>query len=122
MGLTNLKVRIANPADLSKGVELLFLVDSGATYTVVDEKILKKIGIKPAGEREFILANGQTMKRKFGGAFYEYKGEKGFSDIVFGKPGDSTLLGVTTLESLGLALDPIRRQLFQLPMVLGGMK
>ena len=32
--------------------------------------------------------------------------------------GDSVLLGALTLESLGLALDPLRRELKALPMLL----
>ena len=34
-------------------------------------------------------------------------------------PGDSCLLGTVTLEALGLMLDPIRRELRPLPLLLG---
>ncbi|MBI4201644.1 MAG: hypothetical protein HY532_00830 [Chloroflexi bacterium] len=34
-------------------------------------------------------------------------------------PGDSNLLGAFTLEALGLALDPLHRELRELPMILG---
>ncbi|MCH7744989.1 MAG: aspartyl protease, partial [Chloroflexi bacterium] len=37
---------------------------------------------------------------------------------IFGEEGDSNLLGATTLESLGLILDPLKRELRPLPMVL----
>jgi hypothetical protein len=37
-----------------------------------------------------------------------------------GKRGDSNLLGATTLESFGLALDPLRRELKPIPLILGG--
>ena len=40
--------------------------------------------------------------------------------MIFGEEGDSTLLGALTLESLGLALDPLKRELTPLPMILGG--
>jgi hypothetical protein len=31
--------------------------------------------------------------------------------VIFGEPGDSTLLGALTLEALGLVLDPLKRDL-----------
>jgi hypothetical protein len=39
--------------------------------------------------------------------------------VIFGEKGDSTFLGTASLEALGLFLDPIRRELRPLPMVLG---
>ena len=30
--------------------------------------------------------------------------------MIFGDEGDATLLGASTLEALGLSLDPIRRE------------
>ena len=38
--------------------------------------------------------------------------------MIFGEEGDSNLLGAFTLEALGLALDPLRRELRELPMML----
>jgi hypothetical protein len=38
--------------------------------------------------------------------------------VIFGEEGDSPLLGSTTLEGFGLILDPFRRELRPLPMVL----
>ena len=49
---------------------------------------------------------------------FRYGQRVGVADVIFGEPGDSVLLGATTLESLGLALDPQRRELHPLPMVL----
>lgn len=54
-----------------------------------------------------------------GNALFFYKGEEGASPVIFGEEGDSTLLGVVTLEALGLILDPFRRELRPLPLVLG---
>jgi hypothetical protein len=40
------------------------------------------------------------------------------ADVIFGEEGDSVLLGAFTLEALGLSLDPLRRDLKPLPMIL----
>jgi len=118
MGLTFLEIAVGNPAapDITETVE--FLVDSGAIYSVVSYDVLEKLGIKPFSEEKFILANGEIITRKKGGALFRYGEKIGVADVIFGEPGDSSLLGATTLEALGLTLDPIKRELKPLPMML----
>jgi hypothetical protein len=59
------------------------------------------------------------MTRKIGAAIFAINGEQGASPVIFGEEGDSLLFGMISLEALGLILDPIRRELRPLPMVLG---
>ena len=118
MGLTVLNVQVANPARPKVAATVEFLVDSGAIYSIVPARVLKKLGIKPIATEEFRLADGSTIKRKKGIAHFKYGDRVGGADVIFGQPGDSELLGALTLEALGLALDPIRRVLKPLPMVL----
>lgn len=118
MGLTFLEIEVGNPANPQKTQSLEFLVDSGAIYSVVPAPVLKKLGIKPIGKEEFILANGEKIIRKKGVALFKYAGKVGGADVIFGEPEDSTLLGAFTLEALGLMLDPLRRELKPLPMML----
>jgi len=115
MGITFLKV--INPERPKKAQTCEFLVDSGAVYSVVPEAILKKLGIKPASVQEFILANGEIVRKAIGNAYFEYQGNVRAAPVVFGDEG-VFLLAATTLEALGMILDPIRRQLKPLPMLL----
>ncbi len=117
MGITFLKVKVVNPERPKKAQTREFLVDSGTVYSVVPQSILKKLGIKPPSFREFILANGEVVKKPVGNAYFEYEGQVGAAPVVFGDD-DVFLLGATTLEALGFILDPIRRQLKPLPMLL----
>lgn len=117
MGIVYLKLKIINPAHPRKKRECEFLIDSGAVYSVVPAHILKKLGIKPTSTQEFILANGEVIKRPLGNAFFEYQGKIRAAPVVFGDKG-IYLLGATTLEALGMMLDPIRRELKPLPMIL----
>jgi clan AA aspartic protease len=121
MGLTFLEVEVGNPAKpkITKTVELL--VDSGAIYSVVPTPILRKLGIKPLAKQEFTLANGTKIVRKKGGALFKYGDRIGVADVIFGEAEDSVLLGVFTLEALGLVLDPLRRELKPLPMILANV-
>lgn len=118
MGLTVLRVEIGNPANPEVTEEVELLVDSGAIYSVVPTPILEKLGIKPLAEQEFRLANGSKVIRKKGIALFRYGERVGGTDVVFGEEGDSALLGAFTLEALGLVLDPLKRELKPLPMLL----
>ena len=111
MGMTKLTVRIANPTDPKRYRDVEFIVDSGATYTVVPKEILKEIGIRPRSKRQFLLANGDKYERRMGTAEIEYKNIRGGAPLLFGEKGDFPLLGVTSLEALGLNFDPLHQEL-----------
>lgn len=118
MGLTVLEIEVGNPAEPAVTEKVEFLIDSGAIYSVVPAPILERLGIRPLAEQDFRLANGEKIVRKKGIALFRYGDRVGGADVVFGEEGDSMLLGAFTLESLGLALDPLRRELKPLPMLL----
>jgi clan AA aspartic protease len=118
VGLTHLHIQVGNPArpDVTEQVE--FLIDSGAIHSVVPADLLRRLGIEPVASQEFRLANGSRIRRAKGIALFRYEDRVGGADVIFGEEGDSTLLGSTTLEAMELGLDPIKRVLLQLPMVL----
>lgn len=118
MALTFLEIEVGNPAtpEVTEGVE--FLIDSGAVHSVVPRAVLEGLGIRPLDQQEFRLADGSKVVRSKGIALFRYGDRVGGADVIFGEEGDSSLLGATTLESLGLSLDPLRRELRPLPMVL----
>ena len=118
MALTHVAMRIANPARPRRSVRVKFLVDSGAVYSVVPERTLEGLGVKPHSRRTFVLADGSEVTRSIGDAVFRLDGRQGASPVIFGKLGDSVLLGAVTLEALGVLLDPLRRELRPLPMVL----
>ena len=118
MGITHVDVEVAGTQAPKDGEVLSFLVDSGAVHSVVPASVLDRLGIEPLDTQDFRLANGTKITRRRGGAVFRYGQRVGGASVIFGEPGDSNLLGATTLESLGLALDPLRRELHPIPMVL----
>jgi len=118
MGLTVLKLEVANPAspDVAEAVE--FLVDSGALYSLVPRPVLERLGINPLRVQTFRLANGQSIERQIGVALFKCRDRVGGATVIFAEEEDSTLLGAYTLESMGFSLDPVRRELVPLPMTL----
>src|SRR2546426_2049878 len=121
MGLTVLELEIANPARPAVTERVDLLIDSGAIYSVVPAAILARLGIEPLVEQQFRLANGAKITRKKGGAGFKRGDRGGAADVIFGQEADSALLGATTLEALGLSLDPIRRELEPLPLILAAV-
>jgi clan AA aspartic protease len=118
MGLTVLEVEVGNPARPEVTEKVEFLIDSGAIYSVVPTPVLERLGIRPLMQQEFRLADGSKIVRKKGVAVFKRGERAGGADVIFGEEGDSTLLGAFTLEALGLSLDPLRRELKPLPMIL----
>ena len=107
MGLTYIRVSIANPAWPWRSARLRFLADSGAQYSVVPAPVLRRLGIKPGKTKTFVLADSTEIKRSLGEARFRLNGEAGTSPVIFGEKGDSTLLGSISLGVVsGLASCP----------------
>jgi len=118
MGLTVLEIEVANVGQPDRTRTLEFLIDSGAIYSVVPRAILNDLGITPIARQDFRLASGTKITRDKGVALFRYADRVGGADVIFGEEGDMQLLGAFTLESLGLGLDPLKRELVPLPMLL----
>jgi clan AA aspartic protease len=110
MGLTDVRAIVGNPHDKRRARELRFLIDSGAIYSVVPKQILTEIGISPMEVESFSLADLSQIERQVGEAAFTFQGRTRTSPVMFGEEGDAILLGVLTLESLGLMLDPVRQE------------
>ena len=63
MGITKVKLLIKNPYDLTRSMEGEFLVDSGAHFTVVPAKMVKKLKLKAAYKQDFSLAEVGSTPR-----------------------------------------------------------
>lgn len=74
--------------------------------------------MKPYKNIKFTLADGTIIQRQVGDAYFEYKGDGGAAPVIFGEEGDEPLLGATTLESMGLILNPFKRELIPMRMLL----
>ena len=122
MGITNIEVTITNIENRKKKASGEFMVDTGAGYTVIPYTMSKQLDLKPTKNQKFSLADGSIVRRNLSYAMVEFEGNKAPSTVILWEKGDSALLGAVTLEALGLMLDPLRREIRPLPMVLGGMR
>ncbi len=116
MGLTYIEGVVTGPRGKSETEQ--FLVDSGATYTSLPQRTWKTIGLAPKRSLTFTLADGTTISRKVSECHISLPQGEGHTPVVLGEPGDEALLGVVTLEILGLVLNPFNRELQPMRMLL----
>jgi clan AA aspartic protease len=109
VGLTFIRATVAGSRRRKRS--LRFLVDSGASYTVLPEKVWKSLGLRPKRELAFTLADGTELRRKVSECLIRYNGLEGHTPVILGESGDQPLLGAVTLEILGLVLNPFTRTL-----------
>jgi predicted aspartyl protease len=118
MGMTSQELVVKGTRGARRKAVINFLIDSGAVYSLVPGATLRKLGIRPYREVNFSLADGTIITRRVGDAYFELQGEGGAAPVIFGEKGDEPLLGATTLESIGLILDPFKRRLIPMRMLL----
>ena len=111
MGLVYAVTEVTNITGGKERYNMPFLVDTGATDTIIPAKELEKLGIKREGSRKYELANGTIVTYDVGFAFLCVNGEKVVANVVFGEDNTEPLLGVTVLESAGFIVDPIQQVL-----------
>jgi clan AA aspartic protease len=117
MGAVHVTVAIRNPAEPDRFWEELFLVDTGATDSMVPRSHLESIGLKPKGSRIYELADGTELKLDITTADIEFMGELVGGTVIYGEEGTEPILGVTALESVGIEVDPRNQRLKRLPAV-----
>ena len=111
MGLVYTVTEVTNITGGGENYSMPFLVDTGATDTIIPANELDKLGIKREGKRNYELADGSIVSYDVGYAFVCVNGEKVVANVVFGEEKAEPLLGVTVLESAGFIVDPVRQVL-----------
>ena len=109
MGLVHASTEVKNIYGGEEAYFMPFLVDTGATDTVIPCNELEKIGVKREFKRTYELADGSLMEFDVGYAKLCINGEQTMGPVIFGMDGTEPLLGVTALESIGFIIDPVKQ-------------
>ena len=118
MGITVVEGVVTGPQG-SATVRLL--VDSGAIYTSLPDSIWQAIGLNPRRSQTFTLADGTGIERQVSECHIRLPHGEGHTPVILGQPGDAALLGIVTLEMLGLVLNPLTRELQPMHMRLSAI-
>jgi predicted aspartyl protease len=93
----------------SRTVEML--VDSGAAWSCLPEAEWRALGLQAERVCRFTLADGTQIQRAVSECRFRYENIEATSPVILGERDDVALVGVVTLESLGLVLNPYDRTL-----------
>lgn len=96
MGLTKVTVMVSNLEKSKPGYEESFLVDTESIDCMA-----------PMSE----LANGEPVEYEYGFARISFLGSETVSQIIFRPDNAEPILGVVALENVGIAVDPVSREL-----------
>jgi predicted aspartyl protease len=113
MGVFRVDCEIVNPRQPRRAARVRkVLVDSGSEFTWVPGELLDRTGIRVVKkDQQFLMANRQTVTRSVGYAIVRAAGFETIDEVVFGEPGDLSLLGSRTLEGFGAHVDARNKRL-----------
>ena len=114
MGLTFVEGIVSGNS--AEKIHVNFLVDSGATYTLLPHDVWQQLGLKPKRKVTFTLTDGTTIQRNVSECYITILDGEGHTPVILGEKGDVALLGAVTLEILGFILDPFKRILQSMHM------
>jgi predicted aspartyl protease len=117
VGFVRVKAKVWNVEKPESAREVLFLAGTGTVYTVLPRSLLEEMGVKSVGRRNFKLADNRVVERDAGIVGIEVQGVRAHTIAVFGDEG-VYLLGATTLEELGLEIDPVKGELRPMELLL----
>jgi predicted aspartyl protease len=112
MGTFRVDVEIENPA--RPGERRLLrsvLVDTGAELSWVPADVLDGLGVERRSKWRFRRADGTILERSTGMVEIHVAGKRAGDEVVFGEPGDLTLLGSRSLEGLNFRVEPVTKRL-----------
>jgi len=99
-------------------LNLEFIVDTGAIYSVIPKSVAKKLQLKEVGRRRFKTASGEIVEYPVSEAYIKIEGKGVTSLVAIANEKTPTLLRVTTLELMGLQVDPITGKLTPLDLMI----
>ena len=88
------------------GATVAALVDTGATNSMLPAGLLRDLGIEPVESRFARVADGRRIELQTAWARFATAGRNAVARVAFGPEGEY-LIGATTLEDLGVVVDPI---------------
>ena len=109
---------VSRPDGRGKAITLSLIVDTGALYSVLPEAVWRALRLKPRDRAEFTLADGTVIARDVSDCRFALQGKTAPSPCVLGEPGDGAILGAVTLETLGLMLNPLTREVRPMRLML----
>ena len=115
MSTFTIRATLIHPEQRERSVAADFLVDTGATYSLLPAEIVERLGLTAEEEWPALLANGEPVVYRLGEVRIRLGRRERTTIFVAGPPRCLPLLGAVTLEEFALAADPRHQQLLPAP-------
>ena len=87
------------------------LVDTGSSYSSLPQSLLDELDIERETTRSFELADNRIVEYALGETRVRIEDREQTVPVMFAPDGTMPLVGATTLEILGLGIDPLAERL-----------
>jgi|SRR6267154_1774209 len=111
MGSFSAKLRVWNPNSPEKVEELDAMVDTGAAFSWMHRDRLERLGVEKLRRIGFRAIDGSILERDTAAVWVASNDFRAPDIIVMAEPSDMEVIGVHTIEGLGLAADPVQKKL-----------
>ena len=111
MGSFSAKLRVWNPNSPEKAEELEALVDTGAAFSWMHRERLERLGVEKLRRIGFRAIGGSIIERDTAAVWVANNDFKAPDIVVMAEPNDMEVIGVHTIEGLGLAADLVQKKL-----------
>ena len=91
--------------------QLRALVDPTSRYSWIPGTVLEDLGIMRRQPITFVDAHGGEVSRVAGYASVSTAGAQTMATVVFGDPGDPTILGTHAVDGMNLVAEPAAKRL-----------
>ena len=110
MGTFNVQVQVGDPLG-ERYSPVDALVDTGSTYSTFPSTLLTGLGVTPRRARQLELADNRIVEYPIGTASLLLEGDEDVAPVIFAPDDSYPIIGATTLEIFGLAVDPTAQKL-----------
>jgi len=116
VGHIRLKVDIS-PPEGGEGKEAVALVDTGATLTVLPKTLAQELNLPRIGTSKVRTGAG-ILELERARCILRIEGKEIMQDVLVSDIIDKVLIGVVTLGSLGLEVDPVTERIKETELLL----
>ena len=110
MGSFSARLRVWNPASPDTVEEVEAMVDTGAAFSWIHRERLERLGATTLRRMGFRAIDGSIIERDTAAVWVASNGFTGPDTVVVAERSDMEVIGVHTIEGLGLAADPVQKK------------
>ncbi len=111
MGSFSAKLRVWNPSSPERTDEIEAMVDTGAAFSRIHRERIERLGAQVLRRMGFRAIDGSIIERDTAAVWVGSNGFTGPDTVVIAERNDMEMIGVHTIEGLGLAADPVQKKL-----------